>query len=248
MVIIYRPNVPGCNIVSRKLANNSVHVKNSTKGLDKVPSTAAKKKFAAKLRKVRWRIYRDIDLKKGNNIIKSLKYYKRQVRFFLRCFSMNLKPEEPSIWNEKVSKTSDDVHAFKRNKKKKVESCVNCSCMKASSIDAALLMLSAAYNFVKANRASLNKVKRDNAEYLDVEIDDDESGDDIVATDEHEAGVSIPRLWWFERKETPVNDVAENTTEKEASDEDNGFAKTEIAVGSSRPTVFKPVDWTKYIK
>ena len=246
MVIIYHPNVPGSNIVSRKLAKNSVHVKNSTKGLDKVPSTAAKKKFAAKLRKVRWRIYRDIDLKKGN-VIKSLKYYKRQVRLFLKCFSKKLKPEEPSIWKEKVYKTSDDVHAFKRNKKKK-ESCVNCSCMKASSIDAALLMLSAAYNFVKANRASLNKVKRDTAEYLDVEIDDDESGDDIVATDEHEVGVSIPRLWWFERKETPVNDVAENIAEKEAPDKDKGSAKTEIAVGPSKPTVFKPVDWTKCIK
>ena len=117
MVIIYHPNVPGSNIVSRKLANNSVHVKNSMKGLDKVPSTAAKKKFAAKLRKVRWRIYRDIDLKKGN-IIKSLKYYKRQVQLFLKCFSKKLKPEEPSIWKEKVYKTSDDVHAFKRNKKK----------------------------------------------------------------------------------------------------------------------------------
>ena len=103
MVIIYRPNVPGYNIVSRKLANNSVHVKNSTKGLDKVPSTAAKKKFAAKLRKIRWRIYRDIDLKRGN-IVKSLKFYKRQVRLFLRDFSKKLKSEESSIWKEKVTK------------------------------------------------------------------------------------------------------------------------------------------------
>ena len=102
MVIIYRPNVPGYNIVSRKLANNSVHVKNSTKGYDKVLSTAATKKFAAKLRKIRWRIYCDIDLKRGN-IVKSLKFYKRQVRLFLKNFAKKLKSEEPSIWNEKVS-------------------------------------------------------------------------------------------------------------------------------------------------
>ena len=245
MAIIYLPNVPGSSGVARNPAT-VVHVKNSTKDLDKVPSTAAKKKFSAKLRKVRWRIYRDIDLKRGN-IVKTMKYYQRQVQLFLKDFSKKLKPEEPSIWKEKVYKTSDDVHAFKRNKKKK-ESCVNCSCMKASSIDAALLMLSAAYNFVKANRTSLNKVKRDTAEYLDVEIDADESDDDIVATDEHNVGVNTPRLWWFERKETPVNDVAEYITEKEASDEDKGSAKTEIAVGPSKPTVFKPVDWTKCIK
>ena len=46
------------------------------------------------------------------------------------------------------------------------------------SIDAAPLMLSATYHFVKANRAAF--VKGNIAEYHDVEIDEVESGDDIV--------------------------------------------------------------------
>ena len=46
-----------------------------------------------------------------------------------------------------------------------------------------------------------------------------------------------------------MNDVAENITEKEASDEDKGSAKSKIiAVSPSIPTVFKPVDWTKCLK
>ena len=94
MAIIYLRNVPGSGGVARNLA--TVDVKNS-RGLDTVPSTAAKKRFAAKLRKIRWRIYRDIDLKRGN-IVKSLKYYRRQVRLFLKDFSKKLKPKEPSIW------------------------------------------------------------------------------------------------------------------------------------------------------
>ena len=152
---------------------------------------------------------------------------------FLNDFSKKLKPEEPSIWNEKVSKTSNDVHAFKRNKKKKGETCANCSCRNASSVDAALVMLSAAYHFTRANRAAVIKGKVED-EYHDVKIDEDESDDDIAATDNYEAGVCTPRLWWFE---------------KEATDEEESSAKTEIAaVGSSRPTVFKPVDWTKCLK
>ena len=109
-------------------------------------------------------------------------------------------------------------------------------------------MLSAAYNFVKANRASLNKVNRNDAEYHEVEIDDNESGDDIVVTDEHEAGVSIPSLWWFEQKNTPLDDFTENILEEEGTDKFKSSAKTEIAVCLSRATVFKPVDWTKCIK
>ena len=124
MAIIYRPNVPGFSGVARNLAT-VVHAKNSWRSLGKVPSTAAKKRFAAKLRKIRWKIYRDIDLKRGN-IVKTLKYYKKQVRLFLRDFEKKLKPTEPSIWKEKVSKTSDDVHASKRNKKK-AQICTICS-------------------------------------------------------------------------------------------------------------------------
>ena len=119
MVIVYRPNVPGSTVVPRSLSYSVLDCKNATCGLEKVPSTTAKKRFAAKLRKIRWRIYRDIDLMKGN-IKKSLKYYEKQVHLFLKDFSKKLKPKEPSIWKEKVAKTSVDVHASQRNKKTKV--------------------------------------------------------------------------------------------------------------------------------
>ena len=102
MAIIYRPNVPGCGGVARNIATSAVHVKNS-RGLDKVPSTAAKKRFAAKLRRIRWRIYRDIDLKRGN-IVKTLKYYKKQVRLFLRDFKKNWSQKNPRFGRRKLPK------------------------------------------------------------------------------------------------------------------------------------------------
>ena len=195
--------------------------------MDKVPSTAAKKRFAAKLRKIRWRIYRDIDLKRGN-IVKSLKYYKRQVRLFLKEFSKKLKAEEPSIWNEKVSKTSDDVHTSKRNKKK-AQVCTSCSAKFHSSIGASLLSLSAAYHFIRTNGTALNKVEKVNEENLDdkamaAELEDEESshegpaslgiflpdgcsppkevtGDDIVATVQKESRLAS---FWENGYSNPV--------------------------------------------
>ena len=309
MVFIYRPNVPSCKIVSRKLDNNSVHVKNSTKCLDKVPSTSTKKKFAAKLRKIRWRIYRDIDLNRGN-IIKSLKYYQKQVQLFLKDFSKKLKPEEPSIWMEKISKTSGDVHAFKRNKKMKAQVCVNCSAHYVGG------------HFVRANKAALNNVegnevllnneankesldnndmavedkvddkksrtfnekKEVEAEYYDVEIDGNESGDDIVATAQRES-----RFWQniikFLYKKLVTNPIPANKVEElfeaisceassrgfkkgyvmmnakkaeaegvSAADENDKSTaamvtiKKEVVASSSKPSMFKPVDWTKCLK
>ena len=43
-------------------------------------------------------------------------------------------------------------------------------------------MLSAAYNFVRANAAYLSKVKKNETEYYDVKIDEERSGDNIVAS------------------------------------------------------------------
>ena len=134
MPIVYRPNVPGGIFASRKLSNSALDTKNATSGLEKVPSTAAQKRFATKLRKIRWRIYRDIDLKRGN-IVKTLKNYKKQVQLFLKDFSKILKPKEPSIWKEKVAKTSVDVHAS-RSKKIKAKHCENCSIKNEDGIDA----------------------------------------------------------------------------------------------------------------
>ena len=64
----------------------------------------------------------------------------------------------------------------------KAKTCASCSCRNASSIDTGLLMLSAAYNFVRANAAYLNKVKTNENDYYDVKIDEEKSGDNIVAS------------------------------------------------------------------
>ena len=295
MAIIYRPHVPGCGGVAKNLAT-LVHVKNS-RILDKVPSNASKKRFAAKLRKIRWRIYRDIDLKRGN-IVKTLKYYKRQVRLFLKNFAKKLKSEEPSIWNEKVSKTSDDVYASKRNKKK-VQLCASCSAKFVGSNGASLPSLPAAHHFARAKKTALHRVekaKEENldekavsaeveAEYHDVEINE-ESRDDIAAIAQKEnqlaefwvngstnsvsadqaeelllaisreaySRVSKKSYVVMKAEEVTADDdenvksaAAAAMASKEETD-DEASAKTEIAVGSSRPTVFKPVDWTKCLK
>ena len=308
MVIIYPRNVPSSGFVNRNLCNCALAVKNATRGSEKVPRTADKKRFAAKLRKIRWRIYRDIDLKRGN-IVKTLKYYQKQVRLFLKDFSKKLKPEEPSIWMEKIAKTSDDVHAFKRKEKMKAQVCVNCSAHYVGG------------HFVRANTAALNNVegnevllnneankesldnndmavedkvddkksrtlnekKEVEAEYYDVEIDGNESGDDIVATAQRES-----RFWQniiqFLYKKLVTNPVPANKVEElfeaisceassrgfkrgfmmmhakkaegvTAADDENDKStaatvtiKQEVAASSSKPSVFRPVDWSKCLK
>ena len=297
MAIIYRPNVPGFGGIARNLATSVVHVKNS-RGLDKVPSTAAKKRFAAKLRKIRWKIYRDIDLKRGN-IVKTLKYYKRQVRLFLRDFSKKLKPTEPSIWKEKVSKTSDDVHAYKRNKKK-AQICAICSAKFDGSVGASLPSLSAANHFVRANKTALikdEKVNNENldenampveveAEHFDVKIDKNDSGDEVVAIAQKESrlaefleigatnpvpadqveelllAISREASYRVSKKSYVVMKAEEATADddendksaaaamasKEETDDDESSVMREIAIRSSKPTVFNPVDWSKCLK
>ena len=104
-----------------------------------------------------------------------------------------------------------------------------------------------AFCCLSPHRAAVIKGKVED-EYHDVKIDEVESDDDIAATDKYEAGVSTPRLWWFEQKNTPVDDFTENIVEEEGTDKFESSAKTEIAVGLSRATAFKPVDWTKCLK
>ena len=242
-----------------------------------------------KLRKIRWRIYRDIDLTRGN-IVKSLKYYKRQVRLFLKDFANNLKPEEPSIWNAKVSKTSDDVYASKRNKKK-VHVCASCSTKFIVSNGESLPSLSAAHHFVRANKAALNEVEKVNeknldaksmsaeveAEHYDVVIDEEVSGDDIVATAQRES--RLAEFWEYGSTNPVPADQAEEllkvisreasshefkkgymmmnemkADERTADDENDESTaavtttKEVITASSSKLRLFKPVDWSKCLK
>ena len=232
------------------------------------------------------------------NIVKSLKYYKRQVRLFLRDFSKKLKPEEPSIWKEKVAKTSDDVHTSKRNKKK-AQICAICSAKFDGSVGASLPSLSAAYHVVRADKAALNKVEKVNeenlddksksaeveAEHYDVVIDEEVSGDDIVATaresrlaefweygstnpvpadqaeellkaisreaSSHEFKKGYVMMNTKKADEVIADDVendksaAAAMTSNEETNDDESSAMKEIVFRSSKPTVFKPVDWSK---
>ena len=78
--------------------------------LKRFPSTSsAKKRFEAKLRRVRWRIYQKVQFRK-KRLKRHLQYYEKQVQLFLNMFSTKLKPKETSIWTEKLAKTVRDVN------------------------------------------------------------------------------------------------------------------------------------------
>ena len=107
----------GVNIApsdNKKFAGN---VKKIKPFLEKVPSktTAAKKRFSARLRRMRWLIYQNIHSKtrKAKKIVDK---YKKLVNQFLNKFSLKLKPKEIPIWREKVAKTMEDVQLVLKNK------------------------------------------------------------------------------------------------------------------------------------
>ena len=110
----------GVNIApsdNKKFAGN---VKKIKPFLEKVPSktTAAKRRFSARLRKIRWVIY-NMTPSKRKKLTRTLKRYKKLVKQFLDEFSSKLKPKEISIWKEKVDKTVEDVQMVLENEKGK---------------------------------------------------------------------------------------------------------------------------------
>ena len=123
-------------------------------------STAAVKRFAAKLRRIRWRIYQTIQLRK-RRVKKTLDYYKNQVDKFLSEFSSKLKPKEVFIWTNKVAKTSTDVLVFlsKAQRVNKVDkkslSCLECS----NKLDSVLFMLSTVLHWVKTQKVEETAVQ-----------------------------------------------------------------------------------------
>ena len=89
---------------------NPVKNKNDKSKLEKVPrkTITTKRRFSARLRKIRWVIYNTTPSKR-NKITRTLKHYKKLVKQFLDEFSSKLKPKEISIWKDKVAKTVEDV-------------------------------------------------------------------------------------------------------------------------------------------
>jgi uncharacterized protein with ParB-like and HNH nuclease domain len=83
--------------------------------VENVSSSTSRRKSSMRLRKIRWNIYQKIRL--GDKDVKGvLGYYRSLIKRFLKRFSAKLKPREPEIWKEKLSKTVKDVTKFLREK------------------------------------------------------------------------------------------------------------------------------------
>ena len=110
-VLVFRMIYYGGVNVAPKSNTFAGHVKNDEANVEKIPTTAAMKRSAAKLRKVRWDIYQKI---KSNtrNVSRSLGFYMFLIKKFLQRFSAKLKQKENLIWKEKLTRTSTDVKKF----------------------------------------------------------------------------------------------------------------------------------------
>ena len=129
---------------------------------EKFPSTsAAKKRFEAKLRRIRWRIYEKIRFKK-KRIKRIFYHYSKQVNYYLKQFSSKLKPKEPSIWSDKLTRTSNDVHTYLKDSKNVcntyviAQPCFGCS----DKLDSLLFMLSAILHLVRTDQAKATAVQK----------------------------------------------------------------------------------------
>ena len=80
-------------------------------GSNIVPSQKSQKRFAARLRKLRWEIYHEE--KSKVNIL--LEKYKTLVGEFLEKFKMKLKSHEVGIWKEKLNQTIMDATSPKKS-------------------------------------------------------------------------------------------------------------------------------------
>jgi hypothetical protein len=96
------------------LKSSSSHVVTSI-AADNVSSSTSRRKSSMRLRKVRWNIYQKIRL--GDKDMKSvLGNYRSLLKRFLKRFSTRMKPREPGIWKDKLSKTVRDVTKFLEEK------------------------------------------------------------------------------------------------------------------------------------
>ena len=106
MVIIWTPTVPSSNLYAARIPRK----KNVSAG-------SKKRRFAGKLRKLRWLIYQKLKFKK-KRLKRIFDYYKKQVHLFLMLFPSNLKPFEVVIWKQKVTTTWNDVSKYLSDEKK----------------------------------------------------------------------------------------------------------------------------------
>ena len=145
---------------------------------ERIPSTsAAKKRFEAKLRRIRWRIYQKIHFKK-KRLKRNLDHYSKQVNFYLKQFSSKLKPKETSIWPEKLTKTSNDVQTYLKDAKNVgktfviAQPCCDCS----NKLDSLLFMLSAVLHLVRTDQAKATAVQTAATTTIDAAVQSEELG------------------------------------------------------------------------
>ena len=155
------------------------------KSFARTSSTATVKRFAAKLRRIRWRIYQTIQLRK-RRVKKTLNYYKNQVDKFLSAFSSKLKPKEVFIWTNKVAKTSTDVLVFlsKAQHVNKVNvkspSCLEC----ADKLDSVLLMLSTVLHWVRTQNVGKNDPEESDYKKDSIEDDEDAAAEETAVQED----------------------------------------------------------------
>ena len=84
--------------------------------LEKSPSSPSLRRSTARLRSVRWSVYKMIRLKEEEEVWKRFGFYKSLIKRFLKKFSVKLKPKVTEIWENKLLKTAQDVKEFSMKK------------------------------------------------------------------------------------------------------------------------------------
>ena len=126
---------------------------------------------------MRWRIYNKIRFKK-KRLKRTMDHYRKQVNLFLDQFSMKLKPKETSIWPEKLTKTSNDVHTYLKDAKNVCKTyviaqpCFECS----NKPDSLLFMLSAVLHLVRTDKAKATAVQKAAKTTIDAAVQSEELG------------------------------------------------------------------------
>ena len=116
-----------------------------------------KRRFAGKLRKLRWVIYQRIKFKK-KRLKRLFEYFKKQVDLFLTQFSSNLKPFEVVIWKQKVTTNWNDVSKYLCDQKKATATAVDMPVKTkpdvdgSSKLDSILGMLSTILHLVRVTQ------------------------------------------------------------------------------------------------
>ena len=108
-------------LIAPVLKNSIAHVDKKTRK-ESDGSSVHLRRRTSRLRKVRWNIYQKMKLGE-KDVVSVLGYYRSLIKRFLKRFSTKMKPREPEIWKEKLSKTAKDVAKFLRDEIKPDSTC-----------------------------------------------------------------------------------------------------------------------------